>query len=162
MEGTLHRFAYTPEDTQGRMVFGDWWCWTIEQPWVRWSFPGGKPFASCIPDGVYDMVPFLRPSGEKSFVLINERLGVYFHKADRVDGNGRYLCSVHKANYADDVEGCIGPGRRRLIHKLRARLMVTDSEDTMRELIDAIGWVDGHTLRIECATGAIDTPLRLP
>lgn len=157
MDGNLYRFAYTPEDTQGRLVFGDWDCWTIEQPWVRWNYPGGKPFDSCVPDGTYTLLPYLRPSGEQAFILVNPDLGVHFEKSDRPGGNGRYLCLIHAANYAADVEGCIGPGRKRLI--LEGKIMVTDSRDTLRELRDVIGWSDEHTLRIQCATGAIDTPL---
>lgn len=152
----LYRFAYTPEDTQGQLVIGDWSCWTIEQPWVRWDFPGGKPFASCIPDGEYKVIPFTRPGGEEAFALVNERLGVYFHKGDRLDGKGRYLCLIHAGNYASDVEGCIAPGKTRTIYD--NRLMVTSSRDTMREIQNR----SGDTLRIHAATGAIDTPLAMP
>lgn len=159
MDVHLNRFAFCPEDTQGRLIIGNWRCWTIEQPWVRWNYPGGKPFESCVPDGKYDLVPFLRPSGERAFALVNERLGVYFAKADMPGGRGRFLCLIHGANFASDVQGCIAPGKNRLIHSERLSLMVTDSQNTMREIRNRLGWRDGHTLTIHAATGAIDTPL---
>ena len=161
---TLPRFAFTPSETQGTLRVDDWSCFTMERPWLRWSYPGGKPFESCIPDGEYELVPFLRPNGDKAFAMVNPDLGVYFHKDDRPTDDqgqrhGRYLCLIHAGNYVDDVAGCIAPGKVRTINGSKHKLMVTSSRVTMTEILSRLGWESGHTLRIFQASGAIDTPL---
>lgn len=166
MDILLPRFAYTPTETQGRLLVGEWSCYTIERPWRRWSVPGGQPFESCIPDGNYDLVPFMRPNGDKVFAIVNPDLGVHFQEADRPkDSNGqrqgRYLCLIHPANYVDDVVGCIGPGKIRTIDTSRHKIMVTSSRVAMTEILAHVGWESGHRLKISQAPGAIDTPLAI-
>ncbi len=161
----LPRFAFTPSETQGNIRIDNWSCFTIERPWLRWDYPGGQPFESCIPDGTYDLVPFIRlHSGARSFAIVNPDLGVYFNDADRpIDDqgqrHGRYLCLIHIGNYVNDVVGCIAPGKARTIDRLKNRLMVTSSAVTMTEILSRVGWESGHTLRIFQAPGAVDTPL---
>lgn len=160
MDLELLRFAYCPENTQGRLYLADSSWWTIEQPWVRWEYPGGKPFASCVPDGKYSLVPFLRPKGEQSFALINPALGVYFQKNDRPGARqGRYLCLIHAGNWVTDIEGCIVIGDNRMIDPERNEMMVTHSQRAMKVLVNLLGWVPGHTLTIRRTSGAVDTPL---
>lgn len=162
----LARFAYTPTETQGRLRANDWSCYTIERPWLRWTYPGGQPFESCIPDGEYELIPFIRPNknADKVFAIVNPDLGVHFHDADRpTDGTGqrqgRYLCLIHPGNYVDDIVGCIAPGKVRTIDSVKNQLMVTSSRLTMTEILSRVGWEKGHTLRIFQAPGAVDTPL---
>ncbi len=158
----LSRFAYTPTDTQGRLIIGDWSCWTIEQPWVRGETPGGKPFSSCIPDGTYKIRRHERPNGDTVLLLTNPDLGVYYQDWDRPEDNqgrraGRYLCLIHPANTARQVHGCIAPGKRR-IHT-NDGMFVTDSQATMIEIMQRTREV--HTLTIQQTAGAIDTPLEV-
>ena len=162
----LPRFAYTPSETQGKIRVGDWSCFTIEPPWLRWSYPGGKPYESCIPDGTYELVPFIRPNkhADKVFAMVNPDLGVYFHDDDRPSDRtgqrrGRFLCLIHPANYVWQVVGCAAPGMSRVIDTIKNELMVTSSRVTMTELMSRVGWESGHTIRIFQAPGAIDTPL---
>ncbi len=165
MEITLARFGYTPTETQGILRIKGWSCFTIEQPWRRWSYPGGQPFKSCIPDGSYDLIPYSRQNGDKVFALVNTDLGVYFRKGERpkdAQGNrlGRFKCLVHgRANYVGDVKGCAATGESRVIDPDRNELMVTNSTVTMTKLLARVGWENGHTIRIYQAPGAIDTPL---
>lgn len=158
MHCNIFRFAYTPAETQGRFVVGDWSCFTIERPWRRWVYPGGQPFKSCIPDGEYRLIPHERPNGDRVFALVNEHAGVYRYKEDRPGDDGRYLILIHHGNYVDDVVGCIAPGRNRMI--AGNRLMVTHSRATMRDLLSVLDWTQEHTLRIQPMLGAIDTPLQ--
>lgn len=147
----LLRFAYTPTETQGRL-FGDGFaCYTIEQPWQRGEHPGGKPFESCIPDGEYELVPFERPSGARTFAIVNESLGVHLY-GQRGDPY-RFLCLLHSANYVDQVKGCIAPGHCRRMKK--GRIMVTESRKTMNRFRDCVPWTAGHTLTIKPALGAV-------
>jgi len=164
MELTLARFAYTPSETQGILRIDGWTCFTIEQPWRRWSYPGGEPFKSCIPDGSFDLVPYSRQNGDKVFALVNTDLGVHFRKGERrkdAQDNplGRYKCLFHSANYAHQVKGCIAPGEDRIIDPKKHQLMVTNSRLTMTQILSRLRWENGHTIRVYQAPGAIDTPL---
>lgn len=157
----LSRFAYTPTDTQGRLIIGDWSCFTIERPWIRSDHRGGTPFESCIPDGIYSVAPFIRPNGDMALSIVNPELGVYLNEHDRPEdsaGNrhGRYLCLIHSANFADEVVGCIAPGRRR--RNADRGVMVTQSRDTMAEIIELGS--SHNRLEIRQAPGALDAPLR--
>ena len=165
MEITLPRFAYTPSETQGILRVGGWTCFTIERPWLRWTYPGGQPFESCIPEGTYDLLPYIRRNGDKALAMVNPDLGVYFRKVDRPTDNqgnrlGRFKCLIHgRANYVTDVQGCAATGESRVIDPDKNKLMVTNSTVTMTELLSRVGWETGHTIRIYQAPGAIDTPL---
>lgn len=159
MKLDIIRFAYTPENTQGKLYADDWSCFTMEQPWRRWDYKGGEPFHSCIPEGNYDLVPFTRSNkhADKAFAIVNPALGVYFAEDDMPRGRGRFACLIHgRANYVGDVKGCAAAGEQRLIDPKRNELMVTSSVTTMRSLIDAVGWVNGHTLTISQIAGAVD------
>lgn len=97
---TLVRFAYSPNGTFGRIsVDGGAPFYTVEQPWAD-NVVGH----SCIPCGTYPL-----------------KLGMFFG-GDGIGGKpdypayevlnvpGRTLIKIHRANKADDVQGCIGPG----------------------------------------------------
>ena len=163
----LFRFAYTPENTQGKLVIPNWFCWTIERPWVEWDHLGGKPFESCIPDGVYDLLPYTRnKNGERCFAMVNPDLGVYFTREDvpkdaAGEPTARFKTLVHgRANYVEDVLGCAAVGEKRTIHRHRHEQMVTNSGATMTELVKRVGWIEGHTLTIKNAGGAVQTAAR--
>lgn len=158
----LLRFACTPENTQSLLQLPDWSCFTIGRPWIAHTSPGGKPFESCIPEGHYDLIPYIRKrNGDKSFAMVNEALGVYFMNKDRPFENGvrvgRFKTLLHgRANYVSDVEGCEATGEKRMIHPKRHEQMVTNSTATMAEFIRRVGWVEGHTLEIIRGHGAHD------
>lgn len=156
----LTRYAYTPTETQGMLRIGMWTCHTIEQPWVQHDNRGGKPFMSCIPEGVYKVAPFKRPNGDEVLSIVNEELGVFLYDHERTKDNngraqGRYLCLIHAGNRVRDVEGCIAPGDKRLTTD--EGMMVTNSRATMVEIM--LRSRSETTLEIQQGTGAIDTPL---
>lgn len=128
----LERFAYTPTETQGRLlgVDGEWM--TIERPWIKGPFPGGMSNESCVPDGEYELVPHTRPDGAEVVALVNPDLGVWYREDDRPDDWGRFLILIHAGNFVTDVVGCIAPGATRTIHN--NRLMVTNSRASMRQI----------------------------
>jgi hypothetical protein len=144
---TLERYCYSETETEG-------WLWidddtrlhTIERPW-KGGAPGGVPFVSCVPDGRYDLDPFVRSNGDVVLRLQNPDLGVYHNADDRPSGKGRYAVLIHVGNYVDDVVGCIAPGLDRIIH--RGRPMVTNS----RKAMEAVMLTRAKTLDIECVCG---------
>jgi len=129
----LVRDCYGPTATMGKFFLAEGGVLhTIERPWVKGPNPGGMPFESCVPDGVYQLVPHKRPDGAETVALVNEDLGVWYQKDDRPSDWGRYLVLIHAGNYVDDVVGCIAPGLARTIHN--NRMMVGSSRDAMRRL----------------------------
>ena len=56
----LKRYSYGENETEGQLIVGSNVFATIEQPWTPNpnGAKGGKPFESCIPDGMYRIAPF--------------------------------------------------------------------------------------------------------
>lgn len=164
MELTLERFAYTPTETQGRLLLPSGTVlWSVEQEWTAAEdgTAGGEPFESCIPDGRYDLFPYVRGRDEsKVFVMVNQKLGVYHHEHEMPEGVGRFLCEIHRANYARQVEGCVAIGLRRRYHE--NQVMVTSSRLAMDKLRTEIPWKKGHTLLIRPAVGTTKPTLPVP
>lgn len=111
---------------------------TIEKPWIPSSTGGraGEPFRSCVSAGTYSLSPFVRPNGDKVWMLSNPELDVFKLDSDVPSarkGMGRFLILIHVANRARDVVGCIGPGRTWRTDP-DGTVMVTSSRDAMKEL----------------------------
>lgn len=115
---------------------------TIEKPWIPSTKGGhsGEPFRSCVNVGIYDLRTFVRPNGDKVWILSNPDLDVFKLDTDipvAKRGKGRFLILIHIANFAREVVGCIGPGRS--WRTLRdGTVMVTDSKSAMRDLRSAL------------------------
>lgn len=111
---------------------------TIEKPWLPNSTGGkaGEPFRSCVDQGTYSLSPFVRPNGDKVWVLSNPELDVFKLDTDipvERKGKGRFLILIHAANRARDVVGCIGPGKAART-EADGTLMVTSSREAMKDL----------------------------
>ncbi len=84
----LERKPTTHTETEGFLSFGKIILATIERPWIEADTPGGKPYESCVPDGMYTLRPHIRPDpnpdddkpGQSVVALINPALGVYYLK----------------------------------------------------------------------------------
>jgi len=148
----LIRDSYGDKETLGKFVdeVGMTMAHTIERPWIMGPDPGGMSFESCVPDGIYQLVPHTRPSGRKVVALVNPDLGVWYQKEDRPDTWGRYLVLIHSGNYVEDIVGCVAPGATRTI--ANNRRMVTSSRATM----DKLDVQQYSRLIIESTNGAHD------
>lgn len=111
-EFTLHRI-YTPVATYGNLFLGDQGiCLSLEQPWVEDPGGGtaGEPFASCIPEGEYELQPAIwtSRSGHRltTFVLVNHDLGVFNEPWERNADWQRYRCKFHVGNFVYQTQGC--------------------------------------------------------
>src|SRR5262245_37896035 len=76
---------------------------TIEKPWIPNSNGGraGEPFRSCVSAGTYSLSPFVRPNGDKVWMLSNSDLDVFKLDSDipaARKGMGRFLILIHVAN----------------------------------------------------------------
>lgn len=89
----INRFANFTDRTIGRAYYGDHEYWTIERPWLD-----NAPNISCIPVGDYTMVRVNSPKfGPDTWEV--------------ADVPGRTHVLFHVANWAKDLQGCIGLGR---------------------------------------------------
>lgn len=106
MKLTLRRFSDHPiMGTLGEIWLDDQLiCYTIEQPWNH-----NLPYQSCVPAGAYELKPWSSTKHPNSYVLINEDLNVFEHENPH-DPTSRFACLIHVANWAHNVQGCIGPG----------------------------------------------------
>ena len=110
----LERYAYGPESVDGRLylikkdsahgTINQLLAYTTELPW-RDNLPG----ISAIPDGFYDVQPFVRSSGESAFILLGNGCGTLEqYNAGRCE---RWGILFHAGNVASkDSQGCILPG----------------------------------------------------
>jgi len=98
--------------TLGALQLGTKTLYTIEKPWRRAEgFPAGIPYESCIPKGEYLLIWRDSPSKGVRLHLVNPDLGVFLSKDQCSEPWHRFSCMFHTANYARNVEGCIGPGK---------------------------------------------------
>lgn len=86
-------------------VFGDWHteegdfiCHSLEREWED-----NTVMISCIPEGVYELVPHDSPKFGATYALIGEGVGLYEGDAKRTG------ILIHKANWAYQLRGCIAP-----------------------------------------------------
>lgn len=87
----LERFIHSPAGVVGRIKLGDFWIFTLEEPWLN-----NVPNRSCIPPGNYEMRIHRRPSGQISIMLL--------------DVPRRTEILFHPGNTLRDTQGCILPG----------------------------------------------------
>ena len=90
-EIVLERFCYHPNATLGVIHLDDETFYSVERPWLD-----NQVSVSCIPVGTYE-------TGWRE----SPRFGETWHIKDVPD---RTYILIHVANFARDVEGCIGLG----------------------------------------------------
>ena len=158
----LRRFSYAPTETEGALMLDDGTTFaTIEQPWVPNpnGFIGGKPSHSCVPDGMYRLMPHKSNSKGDVFIFWNPENGVYKFPQDHEKDRGRDVCYLHAANWAAQLEGCVAPGLGRMCLQRKgeteAEPAVTSSGAAMARLHKALG-DHQHILSIESALGALE------
>lgn len=101
--------------------------YTLERPWVpcvsgpppagnMFPPPCGQKGVSCIPPGVYDLVPHNTEAHPDTFALVNPDLWVYHFDSDvprEKRGYARTAVLIHPANWVEELRGCIAPGMHR-------------------------------------------------
>lgn len=87
-------------------IDGELFCATCEQPWND-----NQADRSCIPVGVYQLLPYDSPAHGRTVVFHNPDLGIYGLPVMIPQGSaGRSLCEIHNANWPYQVKGCIAIG----------------------------------------------------
>lgn len=149
----LKRDAETQASTPGMLTVateaGERFWFTIEQPWRD-----NQKGVSCVPMGLYELVPYLSPTHGATWCLHNPPLGIYAGFGPRAaPPGGRDFCELHSANWARQLEGCIALGieGRPLYDPSTGHCMpaVEKSCDAIQELVLFLGRLShGHTLSI--------------
>ncbi len=113
----LRQFSYSETETEGVLTLtGDNTKFaTVGQPWKKNpnGAKGGLPFHSCVPDGMYQLLPHISPTKGAVYLLFNTRLGVHIFPEHHEKDFGRDLCLLPVGNYPDDVQGCFALGLKR-------------------------------------------------
>jgi uncharacterized protein DUF5675 len=146
MNLTLTR-VYGLEATPGTLILGGTTLYSIELPWRD-----NANDVSCVPEGIYQMVPYESPSHGPTWVLVNDTLEVGF-PPDR-----RTYAEIHSANWAEQLKACIALGLegRPEYDPLTGKVepAVEDSRPAIAHLLEVLGPLSpGHTLTITSATG---------
>jgi hypothetical protein len=117
---TLDRYEITEGGTRSRINGpGLTEMHGIEQPWRD-----NIPFESCVPSGTYVLLPHTSPTKGDCFAMIGGTVSLNKHR-----NSDRYACLWHVANWASEVQGCVGVGVRALdSHK---GPMVASSRNTL-------------------------------
>ena len=76
----------------------------VEQPWRD-----NLPYKSCIPTGVYALIPWVSFRHGPCFAFVGGTVALTEEDL-APPAVTRFACLVHVANYADQVEGCFGIG----------------------------------------------------
>lgn len=133
--------------SQGRLAAPGYSAYTIERPWVPSpAAPCGTKGVSCIPPGLYQLVPHSSEAHPDTWALVNPGLWVYHWDEDvpaERRGLARTVVLLHPANIASELRGCIAPGLVRSVRR------VERSRDAMAALqaLLVVGST-GHELEI--------------
>lgn len=136
----LERMGSTPWGTFGTLRLPDGAAFpTVER---RWEY--NAPGKSCIPAGVYTLSQ--RASG-----VVSRTSGGEFKRGWEVTGvPNRSLIMIHPANWADELEGCIAPGRAHQV--INGKPGVSASRAAFRDLMHRLAAREQWTLAIKWTT----------
>lgn len=147
MNLTLTRNLYDPHATCGQVYLNGETLYTIEQPWMD-----NEKGHSCVPEGIYALIPYMSPKHGATWYLENLTLGV----GDI--GEDRSYCELHAANWATQLEGCIAFGHddEPMVDPSTGQVApaIENSRDAVATLTAALGPMSsGHTLTIQSKSG---------
>ncbi len=93
-------FDFGTYSTLHRAPFGDLVCCFVER-----AEGGNVAGISCVPEGIYDLLPHKSPKFGDCYALSAPTLGVTVYGPSL-----RTHCLIHKANKPSQLEGCLAPG----------------------------------------------------
>ena len=135
--------------TLGVLTIGSQSWQTMERPWIPSpDGPCGAIGQSCIQAGVYQLTPRYTVRKGDHWHINNPELFVFKEPGDIPAGTyGRSEVLIHGANWAFQLEGCIAPGKTRLLDT-QGRWMAVNSTIAMNDLRGLLGTTDDHVLTI--------------
>lgn len=145
MNLTLARTDQSEQCTLGLLRVADAQFFSIEQPWRD-----NEIGHSCVPPGLYELVPYDSPVHGTTWCLHNPALNIF---AGIPPEGGRAYCEIHSANFASQLQGCIALGTALGAMKDPQSgenvSAVYSSRAALSELVGILGAMSrGHTLAI--------------
>ena len=137
---TISRFVdygRSNEGTFGTLTFGDFFCYTVECPWMD-----NQRFISCIPPGDYFLEYYQSTKFGPSAIVFGGTVSKFEY-----ENYQRYGILIHPANWSSDLMGCIGLGER--VTVMNGLASVTNSRKTVSEFLNLINMGEVYNLRIE-------------
>lgn len=131
--------------TLGVLTVANATFFTVERCWIpNPAGLGGMRRQSCVPVGLYTLIPHQSNNFPNTYALVNPELGVWYQPGDIPSDQswGRTAILIHGGNSVKDVVGCIAPGKERW-----DSIGVLRSGVAMRELNRILG-KERHTLEI--------------
>lgn len=96
--------------------------YTCELPYLS-----NQAYISCIPPGNYDLIRHVSETKGTVLAIQNFELGVTLNGPSQ-----RTYCYFHEANYPEQLEGCIAPGRK--LHP--DKWGVSGSKSVMKKMLE--------------------------
>ena len=129
----------TLTDSAGSFAFH-----TVELPWRD-----NRADESCVPEGLYELIPYNSPKHGPTWCLENAVLGVTAAGSNATRG----YCEIHAANWAEQLLGCIALGLdgQPTYDPLTGKVepAVEQSRDAVAEFLQILGPMStGHFLTI--------------
>jgi Family of unknown function (DUF5675) len=145
--------ACGPTATTGTMSFEGLTdvLYTLEPPWEENRKATPELQGSCVPEGIYSLLPYNSPVHGHTWCLHNPDLNVY--GTEPVPPGGRDHCEIHSLNFAHQSEACIGVGleNKPMVDPATdvTEPAIEDSRAAMAKLLTILGPMSqGHTLTI--------------
>jgi len=136
-----------PSCTLGLLFVNDLTLCTIERPWIASDESrGGTKGISCVPKGVYRLVPHDSEAHPETWALVNPDLDVVHYPGDSPNPNARTAVLIHSANRVEELRGCIAPGTRSI--KDARGFAVESSRMAMNLIRQRMSPLQEHTLEI--------------
>ena len=143
MRLVLTRFGCLADSTLGLLRVADMVLFSMERAWRD-----NEPQVSCVPDGLYELVPHSSVRFPETWALVGETVSHFPDPSKR-----RSAILFHAANVSQELEGCIAPGLS--VQMFGAQLAVTSSQAAMDRLRSALGNAEllpGETHSLEIDT----------
>lgn len=140
MQLHLTRDVHGAAHTYGVLAFDRYVFQTIELPWLD-----NKHGVSCVSIGTYQLFKHDSEAHPKTWALVNPDLGV-IHFPDPAHPAFRVACLLHSANWAFQLQGCIGVGVTRGV--LQGQPAILRSREALAQIQALVPWTDEHTLTI--------------
>jgi hypothetical protein len=139
--------------TVGTMATDEQEYFTLELSWDN-----NAPDKSCVPAGIYDLIPYDSPTHGATWRLHNPSLNVY--GTGLVPEGGRSEVEIHSANWCRQLLGCIALGLegQPMLDPMTGCVepAVENSRDAVAMLIAELGAMSyGHSLTIVRDSAAI-------
>ena len=139
-----------PVATTGALWVDSAMYYTVEQPWNN-----NHPDTSCVPAGMFDLIPYVSPTHGPTYCLRNPDLkimGCDELTPDQIAAGYRNYCELHSANWASQLKGCIAPGTncQPMLNPDTGNIepAVEHSVNAISAIMAVLGFQPGHTLTI--------------